>query len=651
VNWKVWLIVPLLALLAYVTVLRVGFLSDDFVLLNANAVRGLDLTVFVPSKDWYFYRPVGLVLTWQLGWLVWGFNPLPYHILGLLAHAATSLILGLCLFEFTSNSVLGWLAGLFFAVFPLHSEAVGWVAAQWDVLAVLFVVLSLWLFTRWWRSPKVAWMYVLSLGCFGLAIFSKESVFAFLPVFFLSVTLATPPIFRLRDCVRLILALTPFAGILGTNIALRLLFLGSIGGYATVSASFVNSVTEGTMKYLGILVSPINSDILPRSFATGLTIFVPIAIFVGVLLTFRQWWRVLLMSLVWTLVSLLPVLNLYATSIDSKDLEGNRYLYLSAAGYSIGLGLLGYALLRWAHTSRNWIKAGAFGIVGLFVISSLVLCWIQLLPWHTASVQAVDLNQELLSLVPPQARPNGMVWYAEKLPDTYKGAYVFRQGLGNMRFLTSNPIDTPGIEEVRSISDADLTEETRDAFAFKFRYYSAYNRFSVSHGVGLTRNLTVPASPPGQPSNLELWDFTSCTPNQIDAWQTLGAKTSCQPGTGLVIEPGSSDPQLISPQLHLDIANSTGRFLRMRVAATYSDIPAGSASAPLVSEWFWAGDDLQWSPQHSSHLNVRLDNVPIVYWTFLSRDDVSDPITRLRFDPINANVQTIIRWIAIEIVE
>src|SRR5438132_4287066 len=123
-----WALVPLLAIVAYVTVLRVGFLGDDSVLiLQAQDVK-LDISALVPRPGWFFYRPIGALLTWKLGYQLWGYNAFPLHLQGLLLHAGVSLALGLWLAEVTLRRSLGWLAGALFAVFPLHLEAVGWLA-------------------------------------------------------------------------------------------------------------------------------------------------------------------------------------------------------------------------------------------------------------------------------------------------------------------------------------------------------------------------------------------------------------------------------------------------------------------------------------------------------------------------------------------
>ena len=137
-----WAAAPLLAVVAYATVLRIGFLSDDFVLLLNSEKLGFSLQRLTPTPYALFYRPVGILFTWDSGLNLWGYNPFPYHLEGLIVHALTVLILGLWVYEATSNETLGLLASVLFAVFPLNSEAVGWLAAQWDALAALFMTRS-----------------------------------------------------------------------------------------------------------------------------------------------------------------------------------------------------------------------------------------------------------------------------------------------------------------------------------------------------------------------------------------------------------------------------------------------------------------------------------------------------------------------------
>lgn len=171
-----WLTLPALAVIAYATVLRIGFLADDLLFLEANKQGIMDTRVLLPQQDSFFYRPVGLILTWIFGYSAYGLNPVPYHLQGLALHAAVSLVVGLWLREVSNKALLGWLAGALFAVFPAHLEAVGWVAAQWDLQATLFGLLSAWLFTVWWkrRSRHSRYLLLASVLLYALGFLLKK---------------------------------------------------------------------------------------------------------------------------------------------------------------------------------------------------------------------------------------------------------------------------------------------------------------------------------------------------------------------------------------------------------------------------------------------------------------------------------------------
>src|ERR671935_2863438 len=67
-----WGLVPLLAVAAYASVLRVGFLGDDLALLGQAQTRGISAHDLLPDPDRPFYRPLGVVFIWDVGAQVWG---------------------------------------------------------------------------------------------------------------------------------------------------------------------------------------------------------------------------------------------------------------------------------------------------------------------------------------------------------------------------------------------------------------------------------------------------------------------------------------------------------------------------------------------------------------------------------------------------
>src|SRR5439155_22886867 len=70
-----WLFVPLLAIGAYLTVLRIGFLGDDLALVVQERAKGIDSQLLLPDPQWFLYRPVGLLFIWRVWAASWVSNP------------------------------------------------------------------------------------------------------------------------------------------------------------------------------------------------------------------------------------------------------------------------------------------------------------------------------------------------------------------------------------------------------------------------------------------------------------------------------------------------------------------------------------------------------------------------------------------------
>ena len=93
------------------------------------------------------YRPV-TVLTFRWNYLIGGLNPIGYHVINILLHSSVSvLFLHVCTRIFhgyisSQTSSLSLLCGLFFAVHPIHTEAVANVVGRADVLCALFYLLA-----------------------------------------------------------------------------------------------------------------------------------------------------------------------------------------------------------------------------------------------------------------------------------------------------------------------------------------------------------------------------------------------------------------------------------------------------------------------------------------------------------------------------
>jgi tetratricopeptide (TPR) repeat protein len=75
---------------------------------------------------------------------------------------------------------IAWLAALLFAVHPIHTEAVAWIAALPDLEAAFLLLLSLWLLAT---PGKTNWKAEIgAVACFCLALLCKEPALMFAPL-------------------------------------------------------------------------------------------------------------------------------------------------------------------------------------------------------------------------------------------------------------------------------------------------------------------------------------------------------------------------------------------------------------------------------------------------------------------------------------
>jgi len=127
-----------LTVLAYVPAMQAGFVWDDDSYVSENptlrSVDGLGLIWLDPDSSPQYY-PLVFSSFW-LEYQLWGPVPTGYHVVNVLLHALSALLLWCLLRQLGLPGA--WLVAAVFALHPVHVESVAWVTERKNVLSTVF---------------------------------------------------------------------------------------------------------------------------------------------------------------------------------------------------------------------------------------------------------------------------------------------------------------------------------------------------------------------------------------------------------------------------------------------------------------------------------------------------------------------------------
>ena len=371
----------------YLPTLNIYFISDDFGCLHAFHHLSLgrfiemfhsDLAQVVEGESGQEIRPF-YALYYMIGYKLWGLHPMGFHVVAIVADILNCLLVfGIANTVAPGNIWRACVAGLLFAVQPVHSSAVSWIAgSSAEIFPTLFYLSSFLLFIQFRTSSRMKYLG-LSLLSFVACLMCKE-IAVTLPVMLVSFDC-----FQMFGTVaeneqekkelsaysrrRRFLVYVPYALLLLVYLAWRQIvfshFLGedfwagtwsgSSQGQVVVASGFLHHLGQFARYMGGHHVFNIRAMLLPLptvALAFVLGFFLICAAEVN--------WRpsenrngagiILYFGLAWYLISDLPLL------VASPD---ERHLYLPAVGPCIALALLAmptdFALRRVAAYSRSF---------------------------------------------------------------------------------------------------------------------------------------------------------------------------------------------------------------------------------------------------------------------------------------------------------
>ncbi len=430
------ILVALVTFSAFLPALQNQFVNwdDEETLSNNPHYRGLGWT----QLRWMwsaFHLGHYVPLTWMtygLDYLLWGMNPVGYHLTSLLLHTANAValyfvalrLLGLALpGHFGRNGagpyVTAALAALLFALHPLRVESVAWATERRDVLSGLFYLLTILAYLRAEeRGARARGWYWASVGLCACALLSKSMAVS-LPV--VLVLLDIYPLGRLGGPTgwwgpaarRVYAEKIPFVLLAAAASFIAFLALSQLNNMAPLAALGVGqrlAISAYSLSfYLWKTVAPFNLiplypmpgqvNVWDKSYVLSYGVVLGVT---ALALALRR--RVPGLLVVWVayVVTLLPVVGLFQ---NGPQIAADRFTYLAG---------LGSAMLAGAGLLWGWSRGAVPLMTGLavcVVVGLGVLTWGQTEVWHDSeTLWTHTLSVDRTALIPHINLGNALAW-------------------------------------------------------------------------------------------------------------------------------------------------------------------------------------------------------------------------------------------------
>lgn len=354
-----WAVIILCLFAVYSNTLQNGFTWDDHVVLGQETISHSPANIkYLFSREYFefsgetTYRPV-VTLSYMLDRSVWRDNLAGYHLTNVILHIIVCLLLYSWLRRRYDQALKALCITLVFGLHPVVTEPVNSIGFREDLLAALFVLLTIGYYRNIWFATKPGILKVISGLLLALAAYlSKESALVLPALLFIDYLWAgriANKAWR-TNIKRFLIVMIPTAVLAGIIVILQIL----------LSRHYVKSVQELAMDggspllffkalayYVRITFWPVDLYTIPPVnalpvfsdiyFIIGL-VFFPVSLIAGWLFGRRQFIYLFILS--WFYITLLPVSNI----VPILNFVAERYMYLPLIGAAILITELIYGI-------------------------------------------------------------------------------------------------------------------------------------------------------------------------------------------------------------------------------------------------------------------------------------------------------------------
>lgn len=590
----------------YAPALGAYFISDDFgtvafLFFNRNDLNQLPWFLFQSNDGGIYFRPLGQ-LFYFIDWSLWGLNPFGYHLTNVIFHALNCILVYVLAARLSASRRVGFIAAILFAVMSVHSEAVAWIGARYDVICALFFLSSVLSFVLF-RQRQIPKYYLVSLAMFLLALSSKEIAIT-LPFVLLVYDLVChrstlegiPALFRRH---------LPYWGILGIVFLTRGLVFGRIGYGIRLDW---NAFSYWLDKTISRVLNPLMID--DPETLRWLVLAAALS-----LIWFYRSRRELILGAVW-----IPLV--YIATFNSGASE--RSFYIPSFGLALALAsIIAHPLPRWQSLYR---PAGATILIVLALIYGDALY---------AQNQQFQIAGEVARAIPDQVKashsnlPTDARLVFTGIPDELTtGALIYITGLTPSFQLTYR---NPTLSTMK-VAKFPILKDGLD----KTLFFEVDHR-RVKERADIVQMLQERSRCAGSERILAGWDFAS-DPLGWEPWNDIAAFEIQDEAITMRAE--GNDPVLGGPSINVSAIEIGEIGIVMRVQANG---PVGRGSI------FWlATGQNDFSPDLQESFTVQTDGLWHTYRADIGDSGklfIGDQIRQLRLDPLDAPAQIAVKSI------
>jgi len=344
--------------------------DDRYTIVNNTNLKYFKQSIpYFFNKDYFkisgteqTYRPV-VTLYYFITYSFWKLNPLAYHLLSIVLHAAVVLLMFFLFSKLTCNHIFAFTVSLLYLAHPVLTETVNCPSYIEDILAALFFILSFMFYLKFKEAKNNGfYFYAASLLFFLIALLSKEMAIT-LPAVIVLYELfieekepdKRPKKADFSAFIKEILGrikenIFYYSGFLLTALFYLFLLFVVFNNPDKSTLYSIGSMTKRLIyipyniyQFIKISIFPVNLNAdyvfaYPGSFFSFVNI-ISYLIVLGILafsFVIYRFFKLMSFGIWWFFITLTPVLNMFEIYKPMAE----RYLYLPLIGYCLAIAVI-----------------------------------------------------------------------------------------------------------------------------------------------------------------------------------------------------------------------------------------------------------------------------------------------------------------------